>query len=126
MKKLLLLLLCATSIYAKDFPDGLNNTKWKQIYLKDDKNYSVYEFNKDLITFKNYQDDRLVFTDISKMIDYQIHGNLLFVWYEDTTTLNVFEIRHDFTRFGEAILFVYRVNTEENGSTLSKYIPLVE
>lgn len=120
------MLLCATSSYAKDLPEGLNNTKWKQFNLENEKNYGVYEFSGNLITFKSYQNNRLVFTTTSKMIDYQIQGNLLFVWYEDTTMLDVFEMKHDFTKFGEVILFVYQVNIEENDSTFTRYIPLVE
>ncbi len=155
MKKLLLLLLfCVTSIYAKDFPDGLNNTKWKQTDLRDDKNYDVYEFSGRFFTIKQYENNRLKNSSTYKMVEYQnvedmlifwykddkngniyetkydlkdfvIDGRILAVWYEDRVNPSVFEIRYDLKEYGDVVLISYYMDIKHSGF-VQNFIPLTK
>ncbi len=120
------MVLCVTSVYAKEFPDGLNNTKWKQTNLKNNKNYTVFEFSGRFETYKDYKNNKLDDVITDKMTDYQIRGNLLFVWYEGIATPSIYEIRYDLTEYGEVVLLYYGFNTKDKDSWISAYIPLVE
>ncbi len=127
MKKLLLLLLfCATSIYAKDFPEGLNNTKWKQTDLKNKKNYSTWEFSGSFYTIKEYKNNKLEGMITYKMTDYQELGEFLFIWFEYASEPSILEIKHDSTEYGKVALLYYGVNTKDEKSWRDAFIPLVE
>ncbi len=127
MKRLLLLLLlCATSVYTKDFPKGLNSTKWKQVNTKDNKDYSIIEFYESFYIYKDYKNSELEGVTTYKMSNYQTQGDLLFVWYDDMTYPDIFEIRYDLTKYGKVVLLDYGVDTRDRDSWRAVYIPLVE
>ncbi len=127
MKKILLLMmLCATSIYAKDFPEGLNNTKWKQTDLKDKKSYSTWEFSGRFYTIRAYKNNKLESVTTHEMSNYQMQNDLLFVWYNDMTYPDIYEMKYDLAKHGRVVLIHHVINTTDKNSLINAYIPLVE
>ncbi len=127
MKKLLLLLLfCVTSVYAKEFPEGLNNTSWKQTDLKNKKNYSTWELSGRFHTIKVYKNNKLENMNTYKMTDYKTQGDFLFIWFEDMSEPSILEIGYNSTEYGKVALFYYGVNTKDKKSWRDVFVPLVE
>ncbi len=126
MKRLLLLLFfCVTSVYAKEFSNGLNNTIWKQTNLKNEENYYIAEFSGHFKTTKSYKNDILEDLYIFEMTNCQIYKNSsIYAWYKEKTSPSVYEIRHDLTEFGEVVLIEYIFNSKDKDSWRAVYIPL--
>ncbi len=127
MKRLLLLLLlCATSVYAKEFPDGLNDTKWKQTDLKDKKNYSTWEFSGRFYTIRVYKNNKLESVTTHEMSNYQVQNDLLFVWYDGMTYPDIYEMKYDLTKYGRVVLIHHVINAIDKNSLINSYTPLAE
>ncbi len=128
MRKSLLIiaLLGVVNTHAVEFPKIINNTKWKLANTKNETTYTVLEFSDRFQTFKYYINGKLEEVRPYKMTEYQIVGSLLFVWSENYSTPDIFEMKNYITDFGDVILLRYGFSMRERLSDVTVYIPLEE
>lgn len=148
-------MLCASISYAREFPEGLKNTKWRQTRLRSRRNYDIYEFSDQFFIVKQYKNDELINSSTHKIIGYQkvkgvlvfwykdetdgniyenrydlndhvIEGEVLAIWYEEIAGPSIYELRYDLKAYGGAALLRYFLATKYRKSYIQYFTPLVE